>query len=406
MKVTIGKRKVRKKTRWVVSYRENGKRKRVFFKSKEAANDAATSKRDQIGKYGAAWFDMNARDRQSLISIIGEAKTHGIDLQRLINDAKHRKQAKAAPTLKATIDELIKAKEEAGRAEVYTESLRQTVEAFAEGRGSMPINEIEFTDVETFLKNNSDASRQTLRSRLSTLFKFAVKHGYRPDNPCDRLETLTITKPPPSIFTADQFKAALEFLNQPDTSTRTVNCGPGKRRGAVTYQMTTIADRKRILPWFILSTCCGLRPQEADKTPGDAVNLDEGWITVEAQTSKIRQRRVVYPLKEAVGLLRWALERGKLPVDYSCRRRAIRALRDHLGFKAWPRDITRHTAATYWLAVCENAPVVALALGHSVDTMRKHYLALATRDEAARFWAVAASFPVDHASLPQETHRS
>ena len=38
----------------------------------------------------------------------------------------------------------------------------------------------------------------------------------------------------------------------------------------------------------------GLRPEEAAKTTWAMINFKEGWIRVEAQTSKIRQRRVVY----------------------------------------------------------------------------------------------------------------
>jgi hypothetical protein len=51
----------------------------------------------------------------------------------------------------------------------------------------------------------------------------------------------------------------------------------------------------------------------------------------------------------------------------------VTALRETLGFTRWPKDVTRHTAASYWLAEVQNAPAVAEVksrlvprLGHNV----------------------------------------
>lgn len=108
---------------------------------------------------------------------------------------------------------------------------------------------------------------------------------------------------------------------------------------------------------------------------------------MEAQTSKVRQRRVVYPLPEAVRWLAKARELGaELPLPSIARRRAVRELRGVLGWDAWPKDITRHTAATYWLARVEDAGRVAEQLGHDVRSLRRHYRALVTREQADQFW--------------------
>ncbi len=138
-----------------------------------------------------------------------------------------------------------------------------------------------------------------------------------------------------------------------------------------------------------LATFCGLRPEEAERTTWDSIQIDgrEAHVRVEAQTSKIRQRRIVTPLPAAVTWLKIAKESGSaLPLTHQSRRRTIRRLRDALGWKAWPKDVTRHTAASYWLAKDGNPLAVAEQLGHSVAQLKSHYKALVTREDAERFW--------------------
>jgi integrase len=55
---------------------------------------------------------------------------------------------------------------------------------------------------------------------------------------------------------------------------------------------------------------------------------------------------------------------------------------------SWPKDITRHTAANYWLALDGNPVHIAEQLGHSVDQLKTHYKALVTCTDEERFWGL------------------
>jgi len=215
------------------------------------------------------------------------------------------------------------------------------------------------------------------------LFKFSVRRGYRASNPCEALEPVTYHKPPPQVFTADQFKTAVKWLRE---------------------------NAKHGLAWFALSTVCGLRPEEAEKTTEAEINFKEGFIRVESQTTKIRQRRVVYPKAEAMKFLKWSLDKGgKLPIDSQVKKRMLAGmlwkskgeskrrtgLRKALGFDKWPKDITRHTAASYWLASDGSAAHVSEMLGHSERTLKKHYKALVTKKQAEEFWGVVKKLTSD-----------
>jgi len=92
--------------------------------------------------------------------------------------------------LKTVIDELLADKKAIGRSPRYFVSLRSILGRFATGRESLPMASLALLDVERWLDGKKAAGRATFKVRLSTLFAFAVRRRYRPDddNPCDALE--------------------------------------------------------------------------------------------------------------------------------------------------------------------------------------------------------------------------
>jgi integrase len=360
-KVTVQKWNVRGRTKWAVHRNESGKRKRSFFDSKKAAEAEAASLRSQQAAVGDVWLTLPASDRQRLIQVYHEAHQLGVDLADLLSDWKRSPRfTGSSPPLERVIAELLAAKIAVGRSRRYSASLAIPLNQFARGRERIPIAAVGLREVEGFLNSKNLCSRQTLRARLSTLFRFAVRRGYRADNPCDRLEPIKAVKSPPEILSVEQTTKCLKWLD---------------------------TERSRAFAWFVLTTFAGLRPEEAERTSWNEINFQEGWIRVEAQTSKVRQRRVVYPHPTAMAWLQRAKTRkAQLPLARQPRRRAIHRLRALLGLANWPKDITRHTAASYWLAETGSAAQVASALGHSESVLRQSYMALVTKAQAQEFW--------------------
>ena len=360
-KITVQKWKVRGRTKWAVHRIELGKRKRTFFDSKKAADADASLLRSQQAASGDVWLALSASARQRLIQVYHEAQQLGVDLSDLLSDWKRNPRfTGTSPAIEKVIVEMSAAKVATGRSPRYVGSLSIPLRQFAKGREHVPIASVGLRDVETFLDARGIKGRQTLRARLSTLFRFAVRRGYRADNPCDRLESIRTVKTPPTVLTVEQTRKCLEWLD---------------------------TKRSRAFGWFVLTTFAGLRPEEAEKTSWSEINFDEGWIRVEAQTTKVRQRRVVYPHPTAMIWLRRAKDQmAELPIARQPRRRAIRSLRSLLGYAKWPNDVTRHSAASYWLAESGNAAQIASALGHSESVLRKNYMALVTKNEAQEFW--------------------
>lgn len=353
---TVQKWQVRGKTCWAVYRLEDGKRRRSFFSSRTAAEAEASRLNSGAADLQADFRALPIAEQQKLIHLHNEAARRGVDVLDFLSAPTSNG---AGPTVEAVISELLEAKRNAGRSDRYVDSLDLLLSQFLDGREHLRIGNVSLADIERFLDSKAIASRSTLRARLSTLFRFAVRRGYRLDNPCSRLEPIKLVKTPPRIFTVGEFEKAMSWLktNRPDG-----------------------------LPWFVLSTCCGLRPEEADQTRRRDINFKEGWIKVEAQTSKVGQRRVIEPMDAAIGLLKRVCRVGRLPIPRNTRRRIVRLLRDGLCWDKWPKDITRHTAASYWLAVSRSAGDVAENLGNSEAVLKRHYKALVTRAEAEEFW--------------------
>ena len=332
-----------------------------FFSGRAAAEAQAAFLRGAAMSADQQFLRLPLEEREKLVLAHKQAAANGVDVLAL---AMAPPATVTVPSIAEVLTEMLALKKKAGRAADYLKSLRQIGAMFARGRESLAVDKFTVREVELFLDGKALASRATLRARLATVFKFAVRRGYRLDNPCDRLEAVSVVATPPAIFTLKEVELCLAWLQK----------------------------HPRSLAWFVLSTFAGLRPEEAEQTSWREINFKEGWIKVEAQTTKVRQRRVVYPLPLALGWLRRAKQlKSTLPLSLKQRTKDRKRLRAVLGWPKWKQDVTRHTAASMWLAYSGSAAAVALALGHSESILRKNYLALVTKAEAERFWRLRAA---------------
>lgn len=345
---------------WRVRWHELGRVRRKFFKSRVQAESFAARLNGERLLARQRLELLPAAEQEQLMAIHAEAARRGLPLPAVLGlVAAGWAQKTNAPGLATALDDMLKAKRNAGRAERYLASLSAIVRAFGRGREAWPVDRFSLREVELFLDGHNAGSRSTLRSRLATFFKFAVRRGWRADNPCALLEPVRLVRQPPRIFTVDEVERALDWLR----------------------------TRPKAFGWFALATFAGLRPEEAAGTRWREVNFVEGWIRVEAQTSKVRQRRVVYPPDKAMRLLREAKRRGaQLPLTRKALQIERNELRRALGLAKWPQDVTRHTAASMWLAATGDAAKVAAALGHSEAVLHTNYKALVTKAEAVKFW--------------------
>ena len=67
----------------------------------------------------------------------------------------------------------------------------------------------------------------------------------------------------------------------------------------------------------------------------------------------------------------------------------IEALRSSIGLLTWPNNGLRHSFASYHLAKHQNAPQLALEMGHSTPRMIfDNYREVVAPPEAVRYWTI------------------
>ena len=267
-------------------------------------------------------------------------------------------------TLADAIADLLRAKEAARRRPAYIRSLRQYLVMFSRGRQDVPVSSLTVDDLDAWFasRREAPASQASNVGRLSALFQFGVRRGWLANNPCRRLEPVAVEYKAPKILTPEEASKLMEAVR---------------------------ASCPRGLPWFSLCLFGGIRPEECDKLTWAAIDLTAEVVRIDAAAAKLRQRRIVHLMPAAIAWLRVAKETGAdLPIPNVTRRRMQRDLRGAMGWEAWPQDILRHTAASYWLAAVQDAGKVAHELGNSAGILLRHYRELVSREDAERFWAM------------------
>lgn len=152
----------------------------------------------------------------------------------------------------------------------------------------------------------------------------------------------------------------------------------------------------------------GIRPQEIwghGKEPlrWEHVLAGERIIRIPASAAKTRRARIIEGLPENI----WAwMKPGKRdePICPAQSQYLVRHIQEAAGFaarpkgrnearkmlKPWPHDATRHSFATYALALTSDAGKVALWLGHEgrPTMLFNHYRGLTTQAEAQAYFAI------------------
>jgi integrase len=243
----------------------------------------------------------------------------------------------------------------------YLRELKRYLLAFAKGRKEMLMEDITDETVRSWFadRHETPVSEKADRGKLSSLFCMAVRRGWMKQNPVKRLEPIRIIRKPPKILTPAQAHILL-------------------RR--------TRDETPKMLAYLVLTLLCGLRPSEAQNMRWDRVRADH--VVVDGATGKMRRRRVVHPLPMACQWLEDARAlHGMLPLGQDTAHDYLVKARGWLVWESWHQDITRHTAASYWLAEVKDAGKVATEMGHSVVMLLTHYREHVTPEEAKEFWS-------------------
>jgi integrase len=305
----------------------------------------------------------------------------GISLREALDFFLRRNPAyQPQKTVLQVVDELIDAKTKSKRGDKHLADLKSRLGRFADAM-QMNIGQVTGVQIEQHLSglNVAGRTRTNHLRHINSLFKFAVRKKYLPKDALDEIEA--VEKPEVELTKIEIFS-------------------PEELREILT------AARPEIIPWLAIAAFAGLRNAELQRLDWNEVNLTERYIEVTAAKSKTASRRLV-PISD--NLLAWfkqyaqpggrltgfenmAKQIGWLVQDVNARRREQAEL-DGLDPKAaptfeWKRNALRHSFISYRTAAIKAVPAVALEAGNSPAMIFKHYRALVTEAQAAKWFGV------------------
>jgi integrase len=179
--------------------------------------------------------------------------------------AAHLKTVSNSKTVSQIITELIKARAADGASSDYLSDLKIRLGAFSQKFGEHMIAAVTAKEVSDWLRalEVGPVSRNTVRSRLATLFSFAKRAGYTKENPIADVERAKERETEVGILTVAETARLLEGASF-DT-----------------------------LPFWAIGAFAGLRSAEIERLEWEDVDFDDSLIEVKASKAKTASRRLV-----------------------------------------------------------------------------------------------------------------
>jgi integrase len=351
--------------KFVVNYRESGKRKRTFFETKEQGAAFATFKNDELKRNGIEHAEFPTTIRVMAQNAVEQLKP----FDKTIADAvqhyvAYLKAIEKSCTAEQLVRELLKAKERDGASHWHLNDIRSRLGAFAKKFDGKMVATITSREIDDWLHSIpfSPMTRNHYRGLVVLAFNFAMRCGYATSNPALGAAKAKVVDKTPGILSVNEAARLLE------------------------------AATLDVLPYIAIALFAGLRRAEVERRlDWKQIDFESGLIEVTAQNSKTAQRRFV---KMQPNLREWLLplrqHRGKVIPQNSFRfRQSLEQAREAAGITKWPENALRHSFASYHLAHFGDLNALTLEMGHTNSRMLfAHYRELVKPKEAERYWNV------------------
>jgi integrase len=346
--------------------RENGKRKRLFFATKaEAEAELARIKAEDNGAILLdASIRMMAREGTEQLRPFGKTLRDAVAFYL----AHLRSNPAKSITVAALVTEFLAEQSRLGRSLVHQNDQRQRLSRFLARFSDREVQSITPGEITAWLglcggsEPLSAQSVNNYRARVSSLFGYAVKRGYLEKNPVVAVGKVKVEDEPPEIFTPEELRRLLE------------------------------AATPELLPCLAIGAFTGMRTAELLRLEWKDVHLlDRQYLEVRAKKSKTAQRRLI---TLSPNLLAWlspyAEHAGKIWLgtrrEYHT---ACQTARTDAELPKWPNNGLRHSFASYHLAKHQDAPRLALDLGHTSPTLIfSNYREIVTPEAADQYWNI------------------
>lgn len=358
-------------TPWMIDTRENGKRKRLFFKTKSAAEAELLRIKTKIRREGSDALSLS--DATRFAALHGEKALAGYG--KSIGDAidfylKHLADSLRSIPISQLASEYLAHKAQLGLSDVHQIDLRNRFEQFCADYGDTGTRTLTSKQVQGWLYNLklSAQSVNNYRSRLGALFGFGVKRGYMDRNLVDDIEKMKIVDRPPEIYSVDDLSKLFE------------------------------AASPEMVPLIALGAFAGIRTAELLKLEWKDIDLARGKVNISTAKSKTASRRNISmePCLQA-WLAPYAGRTGRIfGGNVHSFLHLMRTACKNCGVSK-PTNGLRHSFCSYHIAKYQDAAKLALDMGHTTTTLIfTNYRELVTPEEAERYFNIYPAAPAQN----------
>lgn len=291
-------------------------------------------------------------------------------------------------TFSTVLEQVIAAKQGSGVTQKHLSDIRQKGGRFAAHVGQRSIAGIEPAEIRSWLmdlreivkgydgtpdtlgKPLSAESRNCYRRILGLVFGFALREGFIGTNPVAAVGTNKVPPKSIGIFTPEEARSLLA--------------------AATAHKFdadSTPTKLSYILPVVALGLFAGLRPEETYWLEWSQVDWEHRQIDITKGKTAAAGPRYV-PMHST--LLAW-LEpyrdwEGR--VAPTAMFRTLAKVRRKANISHWPKDVLRHSYASYTLPLHPDVHALAAKMGNSVAVIHKHYRRPVRVEAANAFWNI------------------
>jgi integrase len=337
----------------------NGKRQRLWFKTKKAAEGEADRIRTRSEKYGNLGRSLTAGNLADATEALAILTPAGVTLRTAATEyiALHKERSASAP-----IAELFEAFEtaKASKSRLYRIQLGWYRQRFAP-LGNVLARDLTAAQVEECISGSSGSVRNALLRYLRAALNFGIRRGWLSFNPVTNVEFQEVRRREVETFTPEQTKKLLF-------------------KAAELHPET--------VPYFAIGLFAGIRPHEITRL--DWSDFSDGAITIRPEVSKTNRRRFVDVSDNLAAWIEpYRRESGPIITLTEAQLRDQRRAVCESARVPWIQQGMRHTFCSCWLALHGDINRLVLQSGHqSVDVMFRRYHRGTRKADAEKFWQI------------------
>ena len=222
---------------------------------------------------------------------------------------------------------------------------------------------------------DSPIQQDKARVVFSGVWTLAMKRGWALSNPTRMLDALKTQEREIRALTPEEVERLL------------LACRPPLPDDSSQLDLTSVQPAVAILVF------AGIRPEELMRLTWEDVSFEDGVITVRAAASKTGGARHVTICEALLAWLSLVPEKERkgaiIPEYWRSRWEAVRKRAGWGKKKHWPKDVLRHTFASYHAKTYADFGKLQMEMGHrSAELLRNRYTNMTglTKEKAARFW--------------------